>query len=167
MPNPRRIERLEQLIMRTLGSTITQLADPRLGLVTVTRIRLSKDLGVARVNWSCVGTAAERSKSEHALIHAKGYLTGVIASAMATRQTPRLEFHFDESMEKAARISEILHKLAVERGETGEESETGEEPEEGTEAREGEQTREGTEELTGEPAEESDQDEQEPESKPE
>ena len=127
MPNPRRIERLEQHILRTLGPEVSQLADPRLGLVTITRIRLSRDLGLARVNWSCVGTEQERTLSEHALEHARGYLTSVVAEAMATRQTPRLEFHYDESMENAARISEILNKLALERGEDAEEDADGEE----------------------------------------
>ena len=117
MPDPRRIQRLEQLILRTLGPELSQMDDPRLGMVTVTRIRLSRDLSVARVNWSCVATEAERNLSQHALDHARGYLQTVVAQAMQTRTTPKLEFYFDPSMENAARISEILHKLAVERGE--------------------------------------------------
>ncbi|MHC4954098.1 MAG: 30S ribosome-binding factor RbfA [Planctomycetota bacterium] len=131
MPNPRRIERLEQVILRTLGPEISQLADPRLGMITITRIRLSRDLALARVNWSCVGTQAERELSAHALEHARGYLQSAIADAMRTRVTPRLEFYFDPSMENAARIGEILHQLAEERGDLEEETE--EEPAEGTE----------------------------------
>jgi len=139
MPDPRRIQRLEQLILQTLGPTIAQLDDPRMGLVTVTRIRLSRDLSVARVNWSCVGDEGERNRSEHALEHACGYLQSIVAGAMHTRVTPRLEFHYDESMENAARISGILHKLAVERGET-EEGEEPEETDEGEETIEDEET---------------------------
>ncbi len=139
MPDPRRIQRLEQLILQTLGPTIAQLDDPRMGLVTVTRIRLSRDLSVARVNWSCVGDEGERNRSEHALEHACGYLQSIVAGAMHTRVTPRLEFHHDASMENAARISGILHKLAEERGEH-EEPEESEEPEETAEEESGEQS---------------------------
>jgi len=116
MPEPRRIKRLEQRILRTIGPMIAHgLADPRLGLVTVTRVKLARDLSLARINWSCVGDDADRSRAEHALKHARGYLQTAVAKAMQTRTTPHLEFHFDASMENAARIDEILTKLEKER----------------------------------------------------
>jgi ribosome-binding factor A len=116
MAEPRRIKRLEQHILRTLGPLVAHgLADPRLGLVSVTRVRLSRDLSIARVNWSCVGSEADRSRAEHALEHARGYLQSAVAQAMRTRTTPHLEFHFDPSLENAERINEILHKLEQER----------------------------------------------------
>ena len=160
MPDPRRIQRLEQLILQTLGPTISQLDDPRMGLVTVTRIRLSRDLSIARVNWSCVGDDGTQSRSEHALEHARGYLQTVVAQAMQTRVTPQLEFHHDPSMANAVRISEILHKLAVERGDTEEEPE--EEPEEESEETEEGET-EGGETEEGEPEEVETEDGEEPE----
>ena len=70
MPDPRRIKRLENLILQTLAPLISPgLSDPRLAMITVTRIRLSQDLSVARVNWSCIGKPADRSKALHALDH--------------------------------------------------------------------------------------------------
>ena len=125
MADSRRIRRLEQVILRTIGPEISHgLADPRLGVVTVTRIRLSKDLGLARINWSLIGDDADRSRAEHALAHARGHLQSLVADAMRTRTTPRLEFHYDPSMENAARINEILHQLKEERGETDEDGES-------------------------------------------
>jgi ribosome-binding factor A len=118
MPNQRRIERLEHLILQIVAPQVSHgLADPRLGMVTVTRIRLSPDLGVARVNWSCLGDEAERSKAAHALEDARGRLQSQVARNLRTRITPRLEFHYDASLEKAARVSRILEDLARERGE--------------------------------------------------
>ena len=118
MADKRRLLRLERAILQTVGPLIAHgLADPRLGLVTVTRIRLSADLGVARVNWSCIGSEADRSKSAHALEDARGRLQGAVAKSLKTRVTPHLEFHYDASLEKAARINEILAQLARERGE--------------------------------------------------
>ncbi|MHC4933105.1 MAG: 30S ribosome-binding factor RbfA, partial [Planctomycetota bacterium] len=96
------------------------LADPRLSMITVTRIRLSRDLTVARVNWSCLGDEADRSKAEHALDRARGRLQAAVAASLRTRTTPRLAFHFDTSLEKAQRVSGILQQLAEERGDAEE-----------------------------------------------
>jgi len=116
MVEPRRIKRLEQHILRTIGPLIAHgLSDPRLGLVTVTRVRLSRDLSVARINWSCVGTDADRSRAEHALDHARGHLQSAVARAMRTRTTPHLEFHYDPSLANAARIDQILSHIEEER----------------------------------------------------
>lgn len=116
MPDKRRIERLENQILQTVGPLISHgLADPRLQLVTVTRIRLAPDLSVAHVNWSSMGDPKERSKATHALEHARGHLQSAVAASMRTRTTPRLEFHYDESIEKSARINTILGDIARER----------------------------------------------------
>ena len=118
MPDKRRIERLEHLILETVAPLISHsLSDPRLEMVTVTRVHLSPDLSVARVNWSTIGDDAARNKARHALDDARGYLTAAVARTMRTRTTPRLEFHYDDSIEKATRISAILDRLARERAE--------------------------------------------------
>ncbi|MGQ0612435.1 MAG: 30S ribosome-binding factor RbfA [Planctomycetaceae bacterium] len=117
MPDDRRLRRLEKQILHTLAPLISHgLLDPRLRLVTVTRVRLSADLGIARVNWSCIGSEADRSKAAHALEHARGRLQGAVAGDLGTRTTPRLLFHFDETGEKALRVQEILAELARQRG---------------------------------------------------
>ena len=130
MADARRIKRLETLILQTVAPLVSQgLRDPRLRMVTVTRIRLSADLSVARVNWSCMGDEADRSKAAHALEHARGVLQGVVAKAMQTRVTPRLHFHYDEALEKALRVTRILEDLARERGEKEADGDDGDEDE--------------------------------------
>jgi ribosome-binding factor A len=116
MARERRIKRLENVLLQTVAPLISHgLLDPRLNLVTVTRISLSADLSTARVNWSCLGSQSERTQAMHALEHARGRLQASVARAMQTRTTPRLEFHYDESLEKAVRVSRILDDLARER----------------------------------------------------
>ena len=116
MADARRLKRLENVLLQAVAPLISHgLLDPRLHLVTVTRIRLSADLSTARVNWSCLGSEGERTQAMHALEHARGRLQAAVARSMRTRTTPRLEFHYDESLEKAARISRILDDLARER----------------------------------------------------
>ncbi|MGH7161924.1 MAG: 30S ribosome-binding factor RbfA, partial [Planctomycetota bacterium] len=113
MPDDRRLRRIESAILQAVGPLVAHgLADPRLVLVTVTRVRVSPDLGVARVNWSCLGGPADRSKAQHALEQARGLLQAAVAKRIETRTTPRLEFHYDESLEKAQRVSRILDDLA-------------------------------------------------------
>ncbi|MHC4340015.1 MAG: 30S ribosome-binding factor RbfA [Planctomycetota bacterium] len=127
MADPRRVRRLEQAILQTVAPLISHgLADPRLSMITVTRIRLSPDLTVARVNWSCLGDDADRSKAEHALERARGLLQAAVAKNLRTRTTPRLTFHFDTSLEKAQRVSGILDQLARERGDNEEQPEDAE-----------------------------------------
>lgn len=127
MAEQRRLKRLENVLLQAVAPLISHgLMDPRLNLVTVTRIRLSADLSTARVNWSCLGKESERTQAMHALEHARGRLQAAVARAMQTRTTPRLEFHYDPSLEKSVRISRILDDLARERaekeGEAGDEA---------------------------------------------
>jgi len=118
MADKRRVKRLEALILETVGPLVAHgLADPRLSMVTVTRVRLSADLTVARVNWSTLGDEAERSKAAHALEHARGRMQAAVARALQTRVTPRLSFHYDESLARAQRVTEVLDRLARERAE--------------------------------------------------
>ncbi|MCZ6786129.1 MAG: 30S ribosome-binding factor RbfA [Planctomycetota bacterium] len=118
MPDPRRVKRLEKVILHTIAPEISHgLRDPRLQFVTVTRIHLSSDLSVARVNWSILGGEADRNKAQRALEDASGRLQGRVGKSMQTRVMPRLEFYYDESLAKAARVAEILGKLAKERDE--------------------------------------------------
>ena len=129
MANARRIQRLENVILQTVGPLISHgLNDPRLEMVTVTRIRLSADLSKARVNWSCLGGDGNRSKATHALEHARGHLQSAVARALQTRTTPRLDFYYDAGLEHSVRVNAILDRLARERAEREGEPAEGAEP---------------------------------------
>jgi len=118
MPEKRRVKRLEALILEIVGPLVAHgLADPRLSLVTVTRVRLSPDLTVARINWSTLGDEADRTKAAHALEHARGRIQAAVAQALRTRVTPRLTFHYDESLARAQRLTDVLERLSRERAE--------------------------------------------------
>jgi len=112
----RRIKRLETAILETVAPLVAHgLADPRLGMVTVTRVHLAPDLSIAHVNWSTLGGASEESKAAHALEHARGRIQKAVAAALQTRVTPKLVFHYDESLARAQRVTDVLDKLARER----------------------------------------------------
>jgi len=116
MPSKQRIERLSRLILRRAGEVVTQeLKDPRLGLVTISRVKLAEDLKTAQIFWSVYGDETERSRSAHALDHARGHVQSEIASIMHTRVTPVISFHYDESIEGAIRVTRIIDELTRER----------------------------------------------------
>ncbi|MHC4550821.1 MAG: 30S ribosome-binding factor RbfA [Planctomycetota bacterium] len=139
MTDRRRLKRLENVVLQTLAPLIShQLVDPRLRLVTVTRIRLSADLTRARVNWSCLGGESDRSRATHALEQARGHLQAALGRAMRTRSTPRLEFHYDAGLEKGVRINQVLEELARKRAAREGEEEEREEAQGEEETEEGE-----------------------------
>jgi ribosome-binding factor A len=111
-----RLEKLTQLVHRRASEVIIyDLNDPRLGFVTVTRVKLSGDLKHAVIYYSVIGSEADRSKTAHALEHARGHVQSEIARAMHTRVTPIVRFEFDEGLAGSIRISQLLHELTEER----------------------------------------------------
>ena len=118
MANPRRIERLQQLILESAATHAQrELEDPRIGLVSFTRVKLSPDLSHAILFWSVLGDEAERRTTERGLTDALPSIQRAIAHAMQTRVTPRCELRYDKGMENAQRMEQIFHKLRQERGE--------------------------------------------------
>jgi ribosome-binding factor A len=117
MPDDRRLLRLQQLVLETVASTVQRdLDDPRIGLVTITKVKLAKDLTQAVVYWSCLDDGGPRRTAERGLADALPVIQRAVAGAIGTRQTPHLSLRFDRAPEHAGRIDSILAKLARERG---------------------------------------------------
>ena len=131
MAHPRRILRLQQLILETAATHIQrELGDPRIGLVSITRVKLAPDLTQARLYWSCLGEDADVRKTERGLHDALPSIQRAVAGALHTRVTPRLELQHDDGMVHAQRLETIFEQLRREKGEPAEESdeESDEEP---------------------------------------
>jgi ribosome-binding factor A len=118
-----RLNRLTQLVHRRASEIVLyDLKDPRLGLVTVTRVKLARDLKHAIIFYSVIGSDADRSKTQHALESARGHVQSQIAATMRTRVTPIIRFEYDESVEGAVRVSRILEEIRRDRPEEAEPS---------------------------------------------
>lgn len=116
MPNDIRILRLEKVALQRASQVVLyELADPRLTMVTITRVELAKDLTYGTVYWSCLGGKGDRSKAEHALRDATGFVQSEIAKVFRTRRTPKIRFEFDPSIAGAVRVGNLLTKLEKER----------------------------------------------------
>lgn len=88
------------------GILLTQVADPRLSLVTVTGAEVSKDRSVANVYIS-----ADRSSYtdvEAGLASAKGRVRSLLGQELGWRVTPELRFFLDTTIDEAERISQVL-----------------------------------------------------------
>lgn len=104
-----RMRRVNEVIREVLAAAIaTDLKDPRIGFVTVTDVDTSPDLRAARVFVSVLGTEAEREDALAGLRSAHGVLQGRIASELRMKRTPTLSFHYDDSIERGIRLSELL-----------------------------------------------------------
>ena len=103
------MRRINELLREVIGGAIaSDLQDPRIGFVTVTAVETSPDLRSARVFVSVLGTDEEREATLQALASSHGVIQSKIAREMRIKRTPTLTFHYDDSIERGARLSELL-----------------------------------------------------------
>src|ERR1700676_4314096 len=106
-----RMRRVDEAIREVLADTLAgDLADPRLGFVTVTDVSTSPDLRSARVFVSVLGDAAAREDTLAALRSAHGLLQQRIAAQLRLRGMPTLEFAYDATTDRALRVEELLRE---------------------------------------------------------
>jgi len=103
------MRRINELMREVVGGAIaTELQDPRIGFVTVTAVETSPDLRSARVFVSVLGDERERADTLSGLRSSHGVLQAAIAREVRIKRTPTLSFHYDDSIERGARISRLL-----------------------------------------------------------
>ena len=109
----RRPEQVGEVVRQVVAEALArEVRDPRIGLVTVTRVEVSGDLGHARIFVALAGEAEpEVERVLAGLRSAAGFLRGRVARALATRTTPELHFELDRGAEHAARINAMLAEL--------------------------------------------------------
>jgi ribosome-binding factor A len=105
----RRAERVGEAIRAAIaGMLLRDLKDPRIGMVTLTGVRLSDDLRHAKVYFSCVGDAASRQRSLDGLRSATGFIRGQLMRRLQLRYAPELQFFFDPGLEASEQLAELL-----------------------------------------------------------
>jgi ribosome-binding factor A len=106
---PDRMRRVNEAIREVVSARLLEgLRDPRIGFVTVTSVDTSLDLRHARVYVSVLGSDDERAATLAGLESAHGVLQQAVARELRMKNTPTLEFVFDESIDRGMRISELL-----------------------------------------------------------
>lgn len=108
MPAPTRQQRLASLLHREIATAVRGLDDPRIGLVTITRVELSGDLQLVTAYWTVLGAMRERRLAEHALESARTYIRSAYAPAVRTRLIPDLRLAYDDREERRERMNDVI-----------------------------------------------------------
>lgn len=104
-----RNQRLGNQVLRTLNELLRfESKDPRLSLVSLTAVELSRDLSVARVHFSLVDPSGDPEPVQTALESASGFLRGRLGREIKIRHVPELRFLHDDSAAEAQRISDLI-----------------------------------------------------------
>ena len=105
-----RNQRMAEQIRRDLSEIIRdELKDPRMGFISLTEVRLSKDLGQAIVFCSILEQDKQQETME-TLNRAAGFLRSRAAERLRARSVPTLKFIHDNSMEQGAAMEALIHK---------------------------------------------------------
>ena len=92
-----------------------EVHDPGIGFLTITNVRVTSDLQLARVYYTTMGDAKARQTTEKALERATPFLRRQLGRRLRLRRIPELSFFFDESIERHDRIERILQDIHSER----------------------------------------------------
>lgn len=116
MPAGSRPTRIGDQLRAELSELITRhVKDPGIGFLTITHVKVTPDLQIARVYYTTLGDDRARQESRRALERAGPFLRRRIGSRLRLKRVPQLEFFFDESIERGDRIEQILQDLSSER----------------------------------------------------
>ena len=104
-----RSARIADQIQRELAEVIRlELRDPRVKLVTLTGVELSRDQSHAKVFFTVLGAEGQQEETREGLTRAAGFLRSALAHRLSTRTVPELAFAYDESIERGVRLSRLI-----------------------------------------------------------
>jgi ribosome-binding factor A len=105
------MRRVNESVRAVVAEGVRALKDPRVGLVTVTSVRVTPDLREATVYVSVLGGARKRQATLAGLQSAHGVLQARINRELTLRRTPQLTFEYDESIERGVHMSALIDEL--------------------------------------------------------
>ena len=106
MVDKHRAQRISDQMQREIGTMILrEMSDPRVQLVSITHVDVSRDLAFAKVYFTILGEQAEIEQAQEALDNASGFLRKRLAEDMNLRKTPKLTFIYDKSSADGLRLS--------------------------------------------------------------
>jgi len=104
-----RQQRVESELQRVVAELVSrEVKDPRVGMVTITAVQVSPDMGSARVLFVPFGERHSPEEVGEGLRRAAGFLRGEVGRRLGLRHAPRLDFEYDESIERADRLTRLI-----------------------------------------------------------
>ena len=108
-----RLRRINEALREVIAEALHRdLSDPRLAMVTITQVRATQDLKEAKVFWTALDPA-RRDAAGKALESSRGVLQGRVARELRARQTPLLQFVFDEHQERAVDLTRLIDEVTA------------------------------------------------------
>ena len=112
MASPQRIIRVRGQIMRELSDILRKMKDPRLGMVNILDVELSRDLGYAKIFVSAMGEDEDDKEVVlEGMRNGLGYIRREIAQRMSLRYAPQLSVEYDDTAERAARVTSLINSI--------------------------------------------------------
>jgi ribosome-binding factor A len=116
MAQGNRPDRVAEEVRHVISETLArEVKDPGIGFITITAVKISSDLQVARVSYTTMGDAKNRAATKAALERVKPFLRRQLGQKLRLRRVPELNFQFDEGIAHQARVEEILLDIQKER----------------------------------------------------
>ena len=106
------MRRVNESVREVVADTVAQLKDPRIGLVTVTSVEITRDLREGVVYVSVLGNESKRRATLEGLESAHGVVQGRLARELGLKRTPHLTFEYDPSVERGVRMTALIDELA-------------------------------------------------------
>lgn len=116
MAQGHRPDRVGDQIRQELSDLLARgtVHDPGIGFITLTRVKVTADLQLARVFYTSLGDEKARRETARALVRATPFMRRHVGARLQLRRVPELEFRFDESIASQDRIEQILRDLHAE-----------------------------------------------------
>jgi ribosome-binding factor A len=109
--HPRRLVRLNELIMQTVSQAVLNLKDPEVGFVTITGADLAPDISHVKIFYSVLGDKRAKEATMQGLERAKPHIRHEVGRLENLRKVPQLVFVYDESVERADRVTRLLNTI--------------------------------------------------------
>lgn len=106
-----RADRVADAIQRELAQLIRdEMRDPRIGLVNITAVDVSRDMSMAKVyvNFVAPKDDAEATEAIGVFNHAAGFLRTLLSKVLSLRMVPKLRFYYDASGERGQKLSALI-----------------------------------------------------------
>jgi ribosome-binding factor A len=109
-----RSERVGDQILREISNLLLlKVKDPRLKGVTLTDVRMSKDLRHAYVYYSLLGEEEQKNQAQSGFESAKGFIRKAIGERLHLRYVPNIQFRYDVSLEHGQKIDRLLEEVVT------------------------------------------------------
>ena len=109
-----RTQRVGDFLQRELSTLVQSLCDPRLGIVSVTAVDVSRDLSHAKVYFTMINCEAEEDIEDTTSIlnRASGFLRRGLSKTSGLRTVPKIKFYFDSSISRARDVNSLIYQVS-------------------------------------------------------